>query len=1122
MASLKAVVAAVFASVLKSPVFASLVEKASGRQIDVSRWLVFFQIEVSLTKIDPNPATIAAESTTAPAVIVRITNLTGQPLAVKLTGMTDEQRPVNFQTAGGTTVPAHGSRIFEGTTSFVAPGWHGVTVSARAPTGRTITVYNPHGGFETLAEFGPAIEDSASIFVYGGAQQAVLPTPFDCSPEEPNRAQNGGAGYGGVIQAIAGDHGRLFAVSKGGAVWRSAAGGPWRESTETAPTRHDAPLRAHCIAVDPGNTSHVVVGERSAEAVNPDLDHSGLWDSRDGGTTWRYALDPDLEAGAQRIHAVAFTRGLNTLLVGTANGVARQPVGGGINGLPFDWPATAKGHGEVTALAMSETKAWALGMDRTVNPSKATLLISSDDGRTWTAVPVPSTIDLPGFPTSPVIVDNTAGKGNGNDFTSVGAFDDVAYLVFGPYPPGAAPATTRCPLLIYRPGAQPPWRAEFTNDNDGRGLGGRRFVKSYLLNNCPGYASTLGQTRQLIYCSGQGLQQAVGTNPNGTIQWGPLVTTDFAGNPNPIWHLHADIWDFHLALDYCPTSARVGMWAATDGGVFAAAAPGQAGGAPPAFPLGFIHSVTWVPSNAGLHTHNIHALAVVPANPSLIAYATQDNDGWWRKPDGSWEHENTLGDCDWAAGDAGVPIALLVRDLNALSVLTGFGNPLPSGAPVQALTVNANGAPFDRPTGFAFIQTLAGEVVPPGTGSLDAVMLAQLPLIDAAGTPLPDPPGGTSSGSRLVLLRNRQFALGQSEPAAGFQNWRIEADGLPASQAALTRFWSTGGRANPQYLLFASTPPPPGGSSRGGSLYVRAADGTWGAPTLKNVLFGGTYGPVFVNPYDPLRVWAVVKDPADPVHPNGVIMRSIDGGRSFTPDDVLTALVTASGLYPLGPVSPEPRFAEVGSIFHGPTMCNPCHMAFDRADPNRVAVASPFTGVFYASLPSIVPPGPWSWLNAITQTREFSWRAITPCLPRPFGYVSSLGVDPSTIYVGTEGRGILGVNNPQFAQPAAWLGIESSAAPPSLVVTVRDATGAPVPYARVDAFIMQVTQFAAGAAGSTNVRTFAGRPSLRADDQGRVTPTAGLQSPGVYVIDLTFPGDGTLAPFDTTARFTLP
>ena len=55
----------------------------------------------------------------------------------------------------------------------------------------------------------------------------------------------------------------------------------------------------------------------------------------------------------------------------------------------------------------------------------------------------------------------------------------------------------------------------------------------------------------------------------------------------------------------------------------------------------------WVTQGDGLHTHSIHTISLVPGTPSLVAYATQDNDAWWRKADGNWDHSNLLGDANW-------------------------------------------------------------------------------------------------------------------------------------------------------------------------------------------------------------------------------------------------------------------------------------------------------------------------------------------------------------------------------------------------------------------------------------------------------------------------------------------
>src|SRR6185295_11503674 len=110
----------------------------------------------------------------------------------------------------------------------------------------------------------------------------------------------------------------------------------------------------------------------------------------------------------------------------------------------------------------------------------------------------------------------------------------------------------------------------------------------------------------------------------------------------------------------------------------------------------------------------------------------------------------------------------------------------------------------------------------------------------------------------------------------------------------------------------------------------------------------------------------------------------------FQNDTVLTALLTASGKFPL-----------IGSFQGGNgsnlvrglgNRANPMEtlsdMAFDRVQPDRMVASSPFTGVFFRS-------------------GNGSWTDLTGYLPRPLAPVSAVGISGPSIYVATEGRGLL-------------------------------------------------------------------------------------------------------------------
>ena len=100
----------------------------------------------------------------------------------------------------------------------------------------------------------------------------------------------------------------------------------------------------------------------------------------------------------------------------------------------------------------------------------------------------------------------------------------------------------------------------------------------------------------------------------------------------------------------------------------------------------------------------------------------------------------------------------------------------------------------------------------------------------------------------------------------------------------------------------------------------------------------------------------------------------------------------------------------MGSRYHGIPLGTLVNMAFNRNDPNQMVAASPFTGVFYGTWPS-VPVG---------QCAEPNWRDLSNSLPTPIPYASSLAMDDVSIYVGTEGRGLLRIDSPGSALLATY------------------------------------------------------------------------------------------------------
>jgi hypothetical protein len=150
----------------------------------------------------------------------------------------------------------------------------------------------------------------------------------------------------GVIKGLAGDSHALYAVSANAGVWKNTDGGTWQQLPGSPP-------RAFCIAQDPNDPSHLIVGERDTEAVK--RQRVGVWESRDAGASWSYVLDPATLRGSrsQGVAAVAFST-KSTAFAGTAGGIGRKAVGHA----SFDFSANPFGQfpgQRPTAFARSES-----------------------------------------------------------------------------------------------------------------------------------------------------------------------------------------------------------------------------------------------------------------------------------------------------------------------------------------------------------------------------------------------------------------------------------------------------------------------------------------------------------------------------------------------------------------------------------------------------------------------------------------------------------------------------------------------------------------------------------------------------------------------------------------------
>jgi hypothetical protein len=400
----------------------------------------------------------------------------------------------------------------------------------------------------------------------------------------------------------------------------------------------------------------------------------------------------------------------------------------------------------------------------------------------------------------------------------------------------------------------------------------------------------------------------------------------------------------------------------------------------------------------------------------------------------------------------------------------------------------------------AAIQTLVNEA---SYEKLDLVMLTRLPVHDSVGRTLPldlFTPGDTTNAH--VLLRNKAFADHPDGPKSSFTGWASVGPKLPDTPLQVC---VGGGHTNPVYFVVAAD------AAGVLTMYKLMPVTRGGAPRWRPILTGllsageAPNGSAFVNPQDPDMIFAVA---ADGSHPDGAVFLSLDGGSRFETDEVLTGLLTNSSQFGLGVFDGSSPAAELGSTFHGGPMFNPSQIACSPSNPSFVVATSPVAGVFFANVAT-------GCLSRSTRDRKTEWRTLKPFMPNPFGYISGAAFDTASVYVATQGRGLLYVDDPFVAPPATYfdpirLGTTSLA-------VLRDNTASPVPWARVSVLMTRIEPGAQPGVPFER-RTVDVDRLVRTDEMGVVVISLALKQ-GTYLVELVFPGDGTLAQCETRFLF---
>jgi hypothetical protein len=312
-----------------------------------------------------------------------------------------------------------------------------------------------------------------------------------------------------------------------------------------------------------------------------------------------------------------------------------------------------------------------------------------------------------------------------------------------------------------------------------------------------------------------------------------------------------------------------------------------------------------------------------PISRSRLSYPTTHDNGWARTstwtvlPEPVWDAVEAGGDGNWTISDSSSPRwALFVRDQSRATLL--HFDAMPDRQNITLLNIKTGKDQKPLPTNIGpngpltmqFIQGPKSEGRFPG---LDAVMAVDLPITkpwDGNTNPimLPNTPLGQNSNGQPVLIRNRHFENNPDINISQAAGWQIEIPFFPPNAMG---FFVSGTRTAPIYYTFTA----------GGQLF-RWNGANWGNAILTGLVFdvatNGTYGSVFVNPYDQQVVYAITAN---------AIMRSINGGSNFAAENALTLLVTASGKLPTTSLS---------------------HMAFHYENPEEV-VAGASNGVFYSA-----------------------------------------------------------------------------------------------------------------------------------------------------------------------------
>jgi hypothetical protein len=871
------------------------------------------------------------------------------------------------------------------------------------------------------------------------------PTLEDASPEEAVGITSQ-TSVGGRAIGVAGRPERIYALSPNAGVWRA-------DGQRTFFQLSGSPRYGAVIAVHPKDVNHVIVGERNGDASQRVLNRTGVWESTDAGDSWSFAWNPRRLSGCAAVNDTAVSTILfsreDSIFIATPCGVARRKSNES-EFSPVSLPQMA-----FTALTASDKFN---GTKRVWARTSTSFFVSETDGDTWTQLPSPP----------PVIDDLPISLTNdGADQYSLAVVDTIAIIPVVVTTKEHMEANKN-ELLYYdlkNPGV---WKLQILDSGRGTGLGGRRFIKSFLLDY--NLVFSFGPQSSVLLGTGQHVFRGK-KNDSGSVDWTAIAETDSAGRRPD---LHVDIWDVMVPPRYGLDTHQI--FVATDGGIYRGSEPGK------------FQSLAH-----GFHTHHIHmvsSLLTDHVHRSRLFYPTADNNGWYRNPSpfagptSIWRGWLGQGDISWSFGNrSNSALGLFVR-APALGMVIDFGVSVPNASiasrPGQLIYCEKATGQQDKDAcaggqyaAFRVIQPVKDDSVSP---LMDMVMLIGNPVAwNQRSFTIPLNPNGGP-----VLLRNVNFAAhpdinevnDRKNTVDGLPIWNVEDVSVPAG---VTRIWVSGGTRKPVYFGYAPT-----------GQFFRRLNGTWqqldvGAPLSMN--WSGNEGPAFVDPYDPHHIVVVTTQDVR-------ISRVISGDNiEFIADAPLTALITASGQYPLiGNYGGADGRSTFGGQTHADSMGVITRVAFSPHNSHSIAVSSPFTGVFIADDKRI-------------------WRSLTPTLPQPFTPVSDVILDYDAATISAEGRGLLRIADYSKAKLATYYVINAG--------QNRFATlwiSNPLPLS--DQPVRVVIEDMSGKVVSDGTQV--------TDSLGRLVFPPGIAQGAKVVVRLFYGGSRDFAPSETAFLFTAP